>query len=136
MSDCVSDSVGVTCLNCGWKWKRGGEFPRRNCPGPPLTDADFAAAVAELPVMANTKQASRLGQKIVRWIRSGKPIRQNARDLAGVPCDQRHPGGITCLAASAGCIKERVMNGQSVPCWAMATMGTEACPEKHFGATL
>ena len=54
MTDCTPNAAGTRCTRCGWRWKRGGKFPRRNCDKQPSiglgdTIAKFMRAVGLKP---------------------------------------------------------------------------------------
>jgi len=71
---CTPDATNTTCTRCDWTWKRGGPFPRRNCPA---SEDPEARARREAKKMGPGTELKRLlGKFFIR-----------ARD--GCLCDQR-----------------------------------------------
>jgi hypothetical protein len=118
MIDCIADSTGTRCVNCGWAWKRGGPFPRRNCNVQP----DLAPAAERLGVtLAN---AYHYAGALLRWSAAGFPTRtpEEVETIVAVcqACDRY--AGQRCR--ECGC--RITAKGPAIR--NKAAMATEACP--------
>ncbi|MFA5262234.1 MAG: hypothetical protein WC378_00305 [Opitutaceae bacterium] len=133
MTDCIPNADNTRCTVCGWRWKRGGKWPRRNCPGADTPEAR-AKREAELAT-AETAYRETIGPSLpaktghyaaalLRWARAGCPVRSDGEVTAIV---------VTCQAC------EKYAGGSCSVCgckvshspWPMANkarMATEVCP--------
>ncbi len=123
MTDCISDSTGKRCINCGWQWKRDTPFPRRNCDNPP----DLRPAMSKLEWTGAIPPG--MAPRLAKWIAEGMPERdaEEVDRLWHAPCDDRRNSG---MCGKIGCTK--AAKGYHVACLWLARMATESCPAKKW----
>lgn len=123
MIDCLPNSEGDLCVNCGWiKPAKIKGWPHRNCPRSP----DLAPAAAKLGL--TPEQAVPFHREIAQWIAAGMPERtaEEQAAIAATPCESRREDGICdALGCKSGANK-------SIKCAYLAQMATQSCPLGKF----
>lgn len=71
--DCIPDTAGSRCINCGWQWKRDTPFPRRNCPkAPSLGLGDTVAKIIRAVGIKPCGGCKKRQAKLNKWFPYGK----------------------------------------------------------------
>jgi hypothetical protein len=137
--DCIPNESGTKCSRCGWEWKRGGHFPRRNCPASEdpearkRREAELAEAKAMYQEFVDPTPPEKAGiyaRALLRWFVAGFPTRENHEVAA-----------ILAICQSQVCGK--FVDGRCSICgchinqsnWAVvnkARMATEVCPLRKW----
>lgn len=123
MINCIPDTTGKVCVNCGWQWTRDTPFPHRNCPRSP----DLKPAAAKLGL---TEWPPALAQLLAQWLVAGCPerseeeVRRIRNTADGVRCDNADG-----FCTVTGCDKGE----KKIKCEWLARMATASCPKSFFG---
>ena len=139
MRDCTPDATNTKCTRCGWQWKRGGKFPRRNCPEPETPEArarreaeiaEAEAAYVERIDPTPLEKAKHYAKALLKWSAAGFPTRTDAEVAAIVAiceaCEKWDCAKAACGVCGCGVSQRR---------WAVtnkARMKTEVCPLKKW----
>lgn len=94
MTDCLPDETGIRCRWCGWEWKRGGKFPRRNCPSAPgAKEAARQRITAEMKALAAEDRLPRPLSDVLVTLESCfggcEHLENNVCQLRGSACKKR-----------------------------------------------
>jgi hypothetical protein len=56
MNNCTPNESGRKCSRCGWEWKHGGPFPRRNCPASEVLGSRVRREIQKMGVGTELKK--------------------------------------------------------------------------------